>query len=96
MIHNPLYNIYIASCATDGGIYQYHMYEDGSMKMRNFTQMDRPMYMAYENNKMHILLRNPFSENTESGLLLESILYAQMEKVIVSQCLISIISIRYI
>ena len=73
MIHNPLYNIYIASCATDGGIYQYHMYEDGSLKMRNFTQMDRPMYMAYENNKMHILLRSPFSENTESGLVVYDI-----------------------
>lgn len=69
MIHNPLYNIYIASCANDGGIYQYHLYDDGSLKRRNFTQMDRPMYMAVENHKMYILLRSPFIESNESGLV---------------------------
>lgn len=30
--------------------------------------MDRPMYMASENNKMYILLRSPFSGSNESGL----------------------------
>ncbi len=68
MIHNPLYNIYIASCATDGGIYQYHLYDDGTMKLQSFTQMDRPMYMATEDNRMYILLRSPFSKGNESGL----------------------------
>ena len=69
MIHSPLYNIYIASCAKDGGIYHYHLYGDGSLKQISFTQMDRPMYMAYENNKMYILLRSPFSKSNESGLV---------------------------
>ena len=69
MIHNPLYNIYIASCTNDGGIYQYHLYDDGSLKLQSFTQMDRPMYMAAENNKMYIVLRSPFIESNESGLV---------------------------
>ena len=69
MIHNPLYNIYIASCTNGGGIYQYHLYDDGCLKLRNFTQMDSPMYMASENNSMYILLRSPFSESKESGLV---------------------------
>lgn len=68
MIHNPLYNIYIASCSSDGGIYQYHLYDDGCLKLQSFTQMDRPMYMVAENNKMYILLRSPFSESNESGM----------------------------
>ena len=68
MIHNPLYNIYIASCAKDGGIYHYHLYGNGSLKQISFTQMDRPMYMVSENNKMYILLRSPFSGSNESGL----------------------------
>lgn len=73
MIHNPLYNIYIASCTNDGGIYQYHLYDDGSLKLKNFTEMDRPMYMAVENNSMYILLRSPFSESNESGLVVYDI-----------------------
>lgn len=69
MIHNPLYNIYIASCAKDGGIYQYRLYDNGSLRFENFTQMDKPMYMAVENNSMYVLLRSPFPENNESGLV---------------------------
>lgn len=69
MIHNPLYNIYIASCTNDGGIYQYYLYDDGSLKLRNITKMDRPMYMTAENDKMYILLRSPFSGSNESGLV---------------------------
>lgn len=73
MIHNPLYNIYIASCAKDGGIYQYHLYDDGCLKLKSFTAMDRPMYMACEKNKMYILLRSPFADNHESGLIVYDI-----------------------
>lgn len=69
MIHNPLYNIYIASCTNNGGIYQYYLYDDGSLKLRNITKMDRPMYMTAENDKMYILLRSPFSGSNESGLV---------------------------
>ena len=73
MTHNPLYNIYIASCVKGGGIYHYHLYNDGCLKLKSFTEMDRPMYMACENNKLYILLRSPFSENSESGLIVYDI-----------------------
>lgn len=70
MIRKQHYNIYIASCEKDGGIYQYHLFKDGSLKKVGFTPMDRPMYMAVDNKKMYILLRAPFESSNESGLVI--------------------------
>ncbi len=68
MTHRPRYNIYIASCTADGGIYRYTLSQDGDLTPIDFAPMDRPMYMTIANNKMYILLRAPF-ENGESGLI---------------------------
>ena len=69
MIHNQHYNIYIASCDQNGGIYHFDLDETGKMKKKGFTPMDRPMYMVIKDRKMYILLRAPFDDNNESGLI---------------------------
>lgn len=69
MTNNQYYNLYIASCEMDGGIYQYRMNNEGACEFVGFTQMDRPMYMTAVNQKLYVLLREPF-ENGESGLII--------------------------
>lgn len=68
MIHNQLCNIYIASCVPSGGIYQYFLHSDGTLEFVRKTEVDRPMYMASENNKMYVVLRAPF-DDTSSGVI---------------------------
>lgn len=43
------------------------------MEFVDFTQMDRPMYMVISDNKMYVLLRAPFKENNDSGLIIYDI-----------------------
>ena len=69
MIHNRQFNVYIASCSTDGGLYHYHLHSDGSLKYVSKTDLDRPMYMKISDKKMYALLRAPFSENEDSALI---------------------------
>lgn len=69
MTHNQRYNIYIASCNENGGIYHYILGENGKLTQKGFTPMDRPMYLKVHNGKMYILLRAPFESNAESGLI---------------------------
>ncbi|MBR4295272.1 MAG: lactonase family protein [Clostridia bacterium] len=73
MTHNQRFNIYIASCTKDGGIYQYEFSDSSEPKLINFTPMDRPMYMTRSDNKMHILLRAPFEDRSESGVVVYDI-----------------------
>ncbi|MBE5040705.1 beta-propeller fold lactonase family protein [Ructibacterium gallinarum] len=61
-------NLYIASCVSDGGIYQCTLQESGKLSIRSYFFADRPMYMAREGNQMYILLRAPFEGSQESGL----------------------------
>ena len=69
MIHSLRYNIYIASCDPNGGIYRFGLDKTGKLTKTGFTQMDRPMYMVIKDGKMYILLRAPFEDNNESGLI---------------------------
>lgn len=62
-------NIYIASCSPDGGMYQYRLSDEGKLSFVNKTDCDRPMYAVIDGEKMYILLRAPFKENNESGLV---------------------------
>ena len=73
MIHNQPYNIYIASCDKNGGIYRFGMDKNGTLKKIGFFSMDRPMYMTIKDGKMYILLRAPFKDNNESGLVVYDI-----------------------
>lgn len=68
MIHKQLYNIYIASCESDGGIYKYTLAENDSVTFDDFISADRPMYMIKEINKMYVLLKRPFKTG-DSGLM---------------------------
>lgn len=65
-------NLYVASCAADGGIWQYRLTEGCCPEPVGFTPMEYPMYMILSGSgaekKMHILLLKPF-ENGESGLI---------------------------
>lgn len=69
MIHKQPYNFYIASCDENGGIYHYRLLADGTVEYVNRTPMDRPMYMIISDSKMYVLLRSPFNESNESGLI---------------------------
>lgn len=74
MIHNQHYNtIYIASCCEKGGIYCYHLFCNGTLEFFDFVPMDRPMYMVKSEKKLYILLRAPFPESAESGLVVYDI-----------------------
>lgn len=66
MKYSP-FELYIACCAKEGGVYRYRIAEGETPEQLEFTPMDRPMYLAAEGNNMYVLLRAPF-ENKESGL----------------------------
>ncbi|MCI8455311.1 MAG: lactonase family protein [Lachnospiraceae bacterium] len=62
-------NLYIASCAPDGGIYHYRQAAAGSFRFRGKTYCDRPMYLAREGKWLYVLLRQPFPGRPDSGLV---------------------------
>lgn len=62
-------DLYIASCAENGGIYHFKTNENADITFCEKTDFDRPMYMTADNNKMYILLRAPFENSNESGLI---------------------------
>lgn len=53
-------NIYIASCDEEGGIYFCTLSDDGKITVKEKTELDRPMFLAREKNKMYVLLRAPY------------------------------------
>lgn len=69
MIHRVPFNLYVASCEKDGGIYHYRINELDEYQLNGFTPIDQPMYMVAGKQKMHVLLRAPFENNSESGLV---------------------------
>lgn len=71
MTHKLRFDIYVASCVQDGGIYHYTM-EDGRMTLSDITRLDRPMYMVIQDRKMYVVLRAPFSSE-ESGVIVYDI-----------------------
>lgn len=58
-------DLYFAACSPDGGIYHYKA-GNGKVEFVRKYDMDRPMYMAIENNKMYVILRDVF--DGESGI----------------------------
>ncbi len=70
---NNTKNIYIASCAEDGGIYQYRLADNSKLELVEKTELDRPMYMVADNNKMYIILREPFENDSSSGVIVYDI-----------------------
>lgn len=52
-------DVYIASCAPDGGVLHCRLDSDFSLHPADFTAADRPMYLAREGNVLWGLLRAP-------------------------------------
>ncbi len=54
---------------SDGGIFRYSLDDCGKMKFIDKTTVDRPMYMTIFNNKAYIILRSPFKNSKNSGVI---------------------------
>ena len=59
-------NMYIASGEEEGGIYLCTLSDDGEITVREKTELDRPMFLARENDKMFVLLRAPEGEKNSA------------------------------
>lgn len=57
-------NLYVAACSENGGIYRLSMNE-GVLSKREKISLDRPMFLAREENKLYALLRAPHTEESE-------------------------------
>lgn len=65
--------IYIASCDEKGGI--YYLKNNGTkLEVLQKTDIDRPMFLAIEGDKLYAVLRAPFENSDESGLISYDIL----------------------
>ncbi len=66
--HSRCFNIYVSACAENGGIYRY--VSDGEhIEFAEKYPLDRPMYLTVKNKRLHCLLRAPFKDSAESGLV---------------------------
>lgn len=64
---NKPFDIYVASCTKDGGIYRYSI--DGkTATFKDVVKMDRPMFLAKHNGKMYVALRET-EANGDSGVV---------------------------
>ncbi len=61
-------SLYIAGCRKDGGIYHCLLSEDGKLRIASVTPMDRPMFLAAQNDTLYALLRNPYPDSPNSAL----------------------------
>ncbi len=69
MTHSLLSDLYICSCAPDGGILECRLYDDGHIEKTQLFSADRPMYAVIDEKKLHVLLRAPFSDSNDSGYI---------------------------
>ena len=60
--------IYIASAVPDGGIYRYTAEENG-LALADFFPCPTPMYFVREGALLYVILRDPFEQTKESGLI---------------------------
>ena len=56
--------IYISSCCPEGGIYSYKLV-DGVLTDEVFNPCKNPMYTIYNDNKLYVLLRDPFDKSDD-------------------------------
>ena len=62
--------MYILSCASPekgGGVYRCEIDENKGLRILGYLPCDRPMYAVKENDRLHILLRQPFKNSENSG-----------------------------
>lgn len=63
-----MHHLYFASCTENGGIYHFVL-QNGELQFREKTTCDRPMYLAVTDTKMQAVLRQPFADIPESGIV---------------------------
>ncbi len=68
MTHNQLFKFYVASCEKDGGIFLCE-HDGQSARIVDKTTVDRPMYLAKYNMFLYAVLRQPFNDNINSGIV---------------------------
>lgn len=61
-------HVYIASCGKESGIYHY-VTEGDSIIFKEITPLDRVMYMCIEGQKLYAILREPYEDNKNSGIV---------------------------
>ena len=69
MTHNQHYNFYICSCTPDGGLCLCSVDSNGTILQKDFVSLDSPMYAVESEGKLYVLLRAPFENSSESGLI---------------------------
>ena len=69
MTRRPLCNIYVASCEADGGVYEYTVFDNGDAEQVQKIPCPLPMYLAKEDGKLYALLRAPFENSSDSGVV---------------------------
>lgn len=62
-------DFWVASCTPQGGIYRYRLSRDGEMEQLQKLPMPSPMYLQCTKDRLWALLRAPFQDSEESGLM---------------------------
>lgn len=62
-------NVYIAACDKNGGIYRYNIDDGGCLHFVDKTRADSIMYMIIRENTLYAVLKEPFAETKDSGLV---------------------------
>ncbi len=68
MTHKQPYNLYIADCSPQGGITVCRL-ENGKLTVLQKVALDRPTFLALEDDCLAVPLRAPFTNSDESGIL---------------------------
>ena len=63
------YHLYISSCHENGGIYHCSFNTREGIKVIDKTALDRPMYTVIYKDRLYVLLRAPFGNSEESGII---------------------------
>lgn len=69
MTHRQCSDFFVASCVDDGGVYHYRLYDDGKTELNRKIGMPSPMYLCLEKDNLYAVLRSPFDESDESGIV---------------------------
>ncbi len=59
----------VASCVKEGGVYKYHLFEDGSIEMYSRINLPCPMFLDVNSDKLTVLMLSPFEDSCESGIV---------------------------
>ena len=85
------FDVYAASCVTDGGIFRYSLSEDGRLTPVSALPLDRPMYFQKLGDKLHIILRAPevFEGNSAYLCCASDATWADVREAISTQGIVS-------